>query len=181
MSNSSPLTDMNWSQAAIQRCSYKTIFKNMLEIYRRTPMSKWISIKLLCNFIEITLRHGCSPVNLQHIFRTPFPKNTSGRLPLADSTWLFNSWMIFDLVLLDLEKLWEVISSSNLKLAKTSEKNREIHKKNTSDKDNFLVNLHAQNCNFGAWILIENLLFFRFSILILQISYVKLISIPCRL
>ena len=27
-------------------------------------------------FIEITLRHGCSPVNMLHIFRTPFPKNT---------------------------------------------------------------------------------------------------------
>ena len=24
------------------------------------------------------LPHGCSPVNLQHIFRTPFFKNTSG-------------------------------------------------------------------------------------------------------
>ena len=31
-----------------------------------------ISVKLLCNFIEITLRHGCSPVNLLHIFKTPF-------------------------------------------------------------------------------------------------------------
>ena len=39
-----------------------------------------ISIKLLCNFIEITLRHGRSPVNLLHIFRTPFLKSTSGRL-----------------------------------------------------------------------------------------------------
>ena len=38
--------------------------------------------KLYCNFIEITLRHGCSPVNLLHIFRTPFPKNTSGGLLL---------------------------------------------------------------------------------------------------
>ena len=28
------------------------------------------------NFIEITLRHGCCPVNLLHIFRTPFIKNT---------------------------------------------------------------------------------------------------------
>ena len=28
------------------------------------------------NFIEITLWHGCSPVNLLHIFRTPFLKNT---------------------------------------------------------------------------------------------------------
>ena len=34
------------------------------------------------NFIEITLWHGCSPVNLQHIFRTSFPKNTSGGLLL---------------------------------------------------------------------------------------------------
>ena len=34
------------------------------------------------NFIEIALRHGCSPVNLLHIFRTPFPKNTSGGLLL---------------------------------------------------------------------------------------------------
>ena len=36
-----------------------------------------ISIKLLYTFIEIALRHGSSPVNLLHIFRTPFPKNTS--------------------------------------------------------------------------------------------------------
>ena len=33
-----------------------------------------ISVKLLCNFIEITLQYGCSPVNLLHIFRTNFPK-----------------------------------------------------------------------------------------------------------
>ena len=37
---------------------------------------------MLCNFIEIELRHGCSPVNLLHIFRTPFPRNTSGWLLL---------------------------------------------------------------------------------------------------
>ena len=36
-----------------------------------------ISIKLLCNFIEITLRRGCSLVHLLHIFRTPFLKSTS--------------------------------------------------------------------------------------------------------
>ena len=30
------------------------------------------SIKLLCNIIEIALRHGCSPVNLLHIFRNLF-------------------------------------------------------------------------------------------------------------
>ena len=37
-------------------------------------------MKLQSDFIEITLRHGCSPVNLLHIFRTPFPKNASGGL-----------------------------------------------------------------------------------------------------
>ena len=41
-----------------------------------------ISLKLFCNFIEIALRHGCSPVNLLHIFRISFPRNTSGRLLL---------------------------------------------------------------------------------------------------
>ena len=41
-----------------------------------------ISIKLLCKFIKITLPHGCSPVNILHIFRTFFPKNTSGGLLL---------------------------------------------------------------------------------------------------
>ena len=46
------------------------------------PCRRTISIKLLCNFIEITLRHGYSPVNLLHIFITPFPRNTSGWLLL---------------------------------------------------------------------------------------------------
>ena len=39
--------------------------------------------KMQSNFIKITLQHGCSPVNLLHIFRTPFPKNTSGGLSLS--------------------------------------------------------------------------------------------------
>ena len=45
-------------------------------------MTNVISIKLQSNFIEITLRRGCSPVNLLHIFRTLFLKNTSERLVL---------------------------------------------------------------------------------------------------
>ena len=44
------------------------------------PNRNVISIKLLYSFIEILLRHGCSPLNLLHIFRTPSTKNTSGRL-----------------------------------------------------------------------------------------------------
>ena len=30
------------------------------------------------HFIEVAFRHGCSPVNLQHIFRIIFSKNISG-------------------------------------------------------------------------------------------------------
>ena len=37
---------------------------------------------LQSNFIEITLRLGCSPINFLLIFRTPFPENTSGGLLL---------------------------------------------------------------------------------------------------
>ena len=39
---------------------------------------------VLCNFIEITLGNGCSPVNLLHIFRTTFLKKTYGWLLLKD-------------------------------------------------------------------------------------------------
>ena len=46
------------------------------------PCGSAISIKVLCNFIETTLRYGCSPVNLLHIFRTPFLENTSWSLLL---------------------------------------------------------------------------------------------------
>ena len=38
--------------------------------------------EIASNFIEIALWQGCSPINLLYIFRTPFPKNTSGGLLL---------------------------------------------------------------------------------------------------
>ena len=47
------------------------------------PCQSVISVKSQNNFIKITLWHGCSPVNLLHIFRTPFTKNTSERLLLC--------------------------------------------------------------------------------------------------
>ena len=54
--------------------------EKMQQIYRLTPRSKCDFNKVA--FIEIGLRRGRSPVNLLDIFRTPFPKNTSGRLLL---------------------------------------------------------------------------------------------------
>ena len=60
--------------------------KGVLEICSKFtgehPCRSAISIKLQSNYIEIALRHECSPVNLLHIFRTPFPKNTFGGLLL---------------------------------------------------------------------------------------------------
>ena len=47
------------------------------------PCRSMISVKLLCNFVEITLRHGCPPINLLHLSRTPFPRNTSRWLVLV--------------------------------------------------------------------------------------------------
>ena len=56
------------------------------------PCWSRISIKLLYNFIEITFPHGRSPVNLLHIFRKPFLKNTYGRLLLNQylQSWILN-------------------------------------------------------------------------------------------
>ena len=65
------------------RSSHSKVFlgKDVLKICSKFtvnhPCRSAISINLLCNFIEITLRHGCSPVNLLHILRKSFLKNTS--------------------------------------------------------------------------------------------------------
>ena len=42
----------------------------------------WFQYLDFNNWFEITLRHAWSPVNLLHVFRTPFPKITSGWLLL---------------------------------------------------------------------------------------------------
>ena len=51
------------------------------------PCRSGISIKLQSNFIEITIGHGCSAVNLLYIFRTPFTKSTSEGLLLRLPWW----------------------------------------------------------------------------------------------
>ena len=60
----------------------KVVLKICRKFTREHPCRSVISIKLLCNFIEIRLRNGCSPVNFLHIFRTSFLKNRSGQLLL---------------------------------------------------------------------------------------------------
>ena len=71
------------------RSSYPEVFliKGVLKICskvaREHPCRSVISIKL-----QITLLHGFSPVNLLHIFRTPFSKNTFGWLLLKVWLWI---------------------------------------------------------------------------------------------
>ena len=61
-----------------KRCS-----ENMQQIYKRAPMPK-------SDFIK------SSPVNLLHIFRTPFPKNASGLLlPNIYLREILNFWLIW--------------------------------------------------------------------------------------
>ena len=75
-------------QISIIKSSHPEVFlrKDVLKICSKFtgehPCRSVVLIKLLCNFIEIALRYRCSPVNLLHIFRTPFAKNTSGGLLL---------------------------------------------------------------------------------------------------
>ena len=78
------LNNLNWKRKHIifLIAIVKMRSENMQQVYRRTPMPK---CDLLCNFIEITLRHGCSPGHLLHIFRTHF-QNIYGGLLLAYAT-----------------------------------------------------------------------------------------------
>ena len=67
----------------------KVVLKICSKFTREHPSR---SVICNCNFIEIALQHGCSPVDLLHIFRTPSLKNTSGRLLLicCDTDFVFN-------------------------------------------------------------------------------------------
>ena len=55
----------------------------MQQIYSKTPMGKHDLLKATqSNFTEITIPHGCSPVNLPHIFRKLFI-----RAPLGNASY----------------------------------------------------------------------------------------------
>ena len=71
---------------------WKSVLKISNKFTGEHPCRSVISIKLQSNFTKTTLRHGCSPVNLLLIFRTPFPSNTSGWLLLKGRSC--NSWNI---------------------------------------------------------------------------------------
>ena len=72
---------VSWSTSLQRQPSRGVLRKkcpeNMQKIYWKTPTPKCDFNNLFNNFIEITLRHRCSPVNLLNIFRTSFLKNAS--------------------------------------------------------------------------------------------------------
>ena len=70
--------------SSIQKCYLEVLSRGYISInsFTRGVLSKSCSGKGVRNFTEITLRHGYALVNLQHIVRIPFTKNTSERLLL---------------------------------------------------------------------------------------------------
>ena len=76
-----------WQKQPPRGVLKKSVLKICSNFTGEHPCWSVISVKLQSNFIEIAIRHGCSPVNLLHIFRTPFPRNTSG--------WLLLFWYMF--------------------------------------------------------------------------------------
>ena len=71
-------TECKLSKAALQVFIRKSVLKICSKFTK-----KHLRRSVICNFIEITLRHGYSAVDLLHSFRTAFLKNTSKGLPLS--------------------------------------------------------------------------------------------------
>ena len=78
----------------------KVVLKICSKFTGEHPYRSVISIKLQSNFIEITLRDGCCPVNLLRILRTPFLKITYERLLLLQAEELFSRTLLFSRTIL---------------------------------------------------------------------------------
>ena len=133
-------------ESSLERSS-KKINHNVSEISSRFKcfflnwnLPPWVFLELPCNFIEIELRHGCSTVNLVLIFRTRFPKSTSGLLLLFGVNHLEASDRPRNCLEIEMKAIdWSVIFSQ--KTVKIRESNRF-----------FLVNLLPTLKIFTAWI-----------------------------
>ena len=66
-----------FTEAALQEVFLrKGVLKYVANLQENTMPKCEFKGRLQRNFIEIALRHGCPPVNLLYIFRTPFQKST---------------------------------------------------------------------------------------------------------
>ena len=93
-----------WQKQPSRAVLGKGVLKICSKFTGENPCRSVISIKLQSNVTEITLRHGCSPVNLLHFFRTSFPKNASKGLLLK---WFF-SWQKH-IALLKTMSAWDIL------------------------------------------------------------------------
>ena len=73
-----------------QMCPCRQSLKVPKPCFIICPLLQFLQLRIQ-NFIGILLRHGCSPVNLLHICRTPFPKNASAGTASKFYTILDNS------------------------------------------------------------------------------------------
>ena len=68
-----------YRRTSMPKCDFNKV---TLQVYRRTPKPK-------CDFNKVAkqlgLRHGCYSVNVLHIFRITFFRNTSGWLLLKEN------------------------------------------------------------------------------------------------
>ena len=72
---------------------------NQLVIQKQPP--RGVFKKRCTENMQQIYRHGCSPVNLLHIFRTPFPSNTSEWLLQVILKNIYDIWyIIYDILLL---------------------------------------------------------------------------------
>ena len=73
-----------WRSDMLKLTSESLIYFEVRVIYIQKQPPRGVLKKRCSENMQkiLALRHGCSPVNLLHIFRTPFPRNTSGWLLL---------------------------------------------------------------------------------------------------
>ena len=93
---SAKLNPYDLLETAIQRCFYEKAFLKICSKFTgKQQCRSTTSTKLQSNFIEITLRHGWSIVNLLHISRTLFYIKTLEWLPQIYSTCItINLWLL---------------------------------------------------------------------------------------
>ena len=80
------LSNMSYKSSNPEVFLEKGVLKICSKFTIEHPCRSTISIKLQSNFIEITLRHGCSPVNFLHISGHFFL-----RTPLSGCFWSYKS------------------------------------------------------------------------------------------
>ena len=94
--------EWNWYRSGTPEVPQgKSVLKICSKFTEELSYQSAISLKFLCNFIQITLQRGHSHVNLLNVFIIPFPKNISGGLLLLVvlSIWFWSLVLVVPLTL----------------------------------------------------------------------------------